>query len=161
MKPTQTQVLYALYKKIFGEDFNCEDIKHKIRLQKVAFLLYEKRVPCGAYAFVWDKYGPFSAELSDDMKKIVKTPIPEIDLREPVDKAVDEISAIIKDHGEIYDIDKWLEAIASIWYMKRYMHPTFTDGKLASKLHEYKDYLDSNKENQRAMKVAKAFFQSN
>ena len=117
--------------------------------------MYEKGISCGDYTFVWDQRGPFSALLSYDMKKECKVSTREVVFSQQVASNIGAIRDETKKHGNVYNKDMWLEALASIQYLKRYMFPTYSDQAIAKKLTEYKPNFSSNSDNIRAFRASR------
>lgn len=152
-KISQPKLLNAVFSNVYGMEFHAESMDNRVMLQKAVFLMREQGVSCGDYEFVWDQFGPFSAELSDDMKMAVEDMSDEpvefnqqaISIMERLKKAFSQESA--------YSRRYWVETLASLWYLKQYMYPSLDDEKIIQKLEDKKTDLRNHDENIKAMKI--------
>ena len=156
------QLIMPLYKEIFGVEFqNAMDCR--IALQKVVYLLEELGIVMGDYSFSWYKYGPYSPELQEEIRCPGKSEsnsgkLPWNFCKEVRD-AVNEIKTIVdSEQRGRYSIRYWLEAVASLLYLKRYMYRSYSDDELLQELHNRKDYLGHADINQNALKLVKDKF---
>lgn len=152
---SQPKLLTAVFYNVYGNEFRAERIDDRVMLQKAVFLMREKGVSCGNYEFVWDQYGPFSAELSDDMKMAI-----EDETTEPVEFNQEAIG-IMKDLKRVfgykttYSLRYWVETIASLLYLKQYMYPSYTEEEIINVLEKKKQNLEKHEENVKAMEALK------
>ena len=152
---TQSQLLHALFEEVLDSTPDFSQFEHRVLMQKIVFLMHEKGISCGDYTFVWDQRGPFSALLSDDMKKECKVSTREVVFSQQAASTIGAIRDETKKHGNVYNRDMWLEALASVQYLKRYMFPTYSDQAIAKKLTEYKPNFSSNSDNIRALRASR------
>jgi uncharacterized protein YwgA len=151
-RTSQANLLNAVFGNVYGTRFQPGSIDDRVKLQKAVFLMRERGISCGDYEFVWDQYGPFSAELSDDMKM-------EVDASElPVEfnQEAIEIMECLKSafaRETAYSVRYWVEAIASLLYLKRYVYPSYTDENIIRVLECKKKDLNDHNENKKAMNV--------
>lgn len=154
---SQQRLLNIIFNKVYEKEFNREDLDDRIMLQKAVFLLREFGVSCGEYDFVWDHYGPFSPDLSDDMKKEV-TDQGDVEFTDKADKIITQLREVFSAHGE-YSVRYWSEAVASLRYLMVYMYPLLSDDEIINKLEEEKKKtLINHEENVRAMRYVKQLF---
>lgn len=150
---SQQKLLNAVFYNVYGTKFRSTNMDDKIMLQKAVFLMRERGVLCGNYEFVWDQYGPFSAELSDDMK---------MEIEDEDDQTVEfssdalHIMKCLKKafaSETAYSVRYWAETIASLFYLKQYMYPSYDDEKIIQVLECKKSNLKNHEENVKAMNV--------
>jgi len=154
---SQQKLLNAVFSKVYGSEFQSADMDNRVMLQKAVFLMREQGVSCGDYEFVWDQYGPFSAELSDDMKMEIE----DADNQQPVKFSLEALTIMERlkkafSCETAYSVRYWAEAIASLFYLKQYMYPSYDDEKIIQVLETKKrDTLNNHEENVKAMNVLK------
>lgn len=152
-KISQPKLLNAVFCNVYGTEFHAEDLDDRVKLQKAVFLMREQGVSCGNYEFVWDQYGPFSAELSDDMKMVVDDISEQpIEFNQEAKKIMECLKKVFADKAA-YSVRYWVEAIASLLYLKRYMYPSYADEKIIEVLEFKKPDLKNHEENIKAMKI--------
>lgn len=156
-KVSQQRMLSVIFEKVYGREFRKEDLDDRVMLQKAVFLLREFGVSCGRYDFVWDHFGPFSPDLSDDMKK-ESADNEDVEFTDKAEKVMERLNKLFSNHGE-YTMRYWAEAIASLRYLMTHMYPLYSDEKIISKLEEMKsESLFKHDENLRALKEMKTLF---
>ena len=155
-KVSQQKLLNTLFEIVYGRGFQSQDREDRILLQKAIFLMREVGISCGKYFFVWDHYGPFSPELSDDMKLPVDPDEQDMSFNDATEKVMQQLSELFSSPFE-YSQLHWVETIASLKYMKDYMYPTYDDEQLIAELEARKGYLSRHDENQKAMAALNAF----
>lgn len=151
---SQPKLLNAVFSNVYGTEFQADSINDRVKLQKAVFLMRERGVSCGDYEFVWDQYGPFSAELSDDMKMAVDTSMPPVEFNQEA-IAIMECLKRVFSYESAYSIRYWVEAIASLLYLKQYVYPSYTDEKIIEVLEKRKSDLGNHEENIKAMNALK------
>lgn len=148
---SQRQLLESIFVEIFQRNFHPTSLEDRIILQKAVYLMRNLGISCGDYEFVWDKFGPFSPSLSDDMKKeMIQTDYP-IRFTKEAERIMNSLKNIFSDIDE-YSICNWVETIASLHYLREYMYPSFSDDQIIQKLETLKEHLRNHTENVRAMK---------
>lgn len=156
-KPSQQRLLYAIFNNVFSQEFDASSIDDRVMLQKAVFLMHELGVACGDYTFSWDCYGPFSPDLSDDMKRMVEDDIP-VKFSKKAIQVMKRLREIFGIHSE-YEKRYWTEAIASLYYLKKYMYPTSTNDNVVLELENLKRYyLNNHTENIKALEAAEILF---
>lgn len=155
-KVSQQRLLNIIFEKVFSEKFNKDEMDDRIMLQKAVYLLREFGVSCGEYDFVWDHYGPFSPDLSDDMKKEV-TDCGDVEFTDKANRHMEQLCEIFSDNGE-YSVRYWSEAVASLRYLMVHMYPLWSDEQIIGELEKEKRTLSKHEENVRAMKCVKQLF---
>jgi uncharacterized protein YwgA len=151
-KISQANLLNAVFHNVYGTKFRPDCIDDRVKLQKAVFIMRERGISCGDYEFVWDQYGPFSAELSDDMKMEVDAS----ELSVKFNQEATDIMACLKRafaRETTYSVRYWAEAIASLLYLKQYVYPSYTDEDIIQVLERKKKDLNNHNENEKAMKV--------
>lgn len=156
-KPSQQRLLCAIFLNVFDREFDVSSMDDRVMLQKAVFFMHELGVSCGAYTFSWDCYGPFSPDLSDDMKKEVKDNI-QVNFSEKATRVMEKLKnlfGIQSDYKERY----WAEVLASLYYLKNYMYPTNTDEAIVQKLEIIKSgTLGNHTENCKAINILNELF---
>lgn len=150
-KISQQLLLSAVFRKVMSRELISDDLGDRIILQKIVFLMHEMGISCGDYRFVWDLYGPFSPALSDDMKKRVVEERPVL-FNSDAEDAMRSINRIFFEKTE-YELRSWIEAIASLLYLKEYMYPSYSNEELTAELERRKPALQNHKENLRALAI--------
>ncbi len=151
---SQQRLLNAVFYNVYGVEFCSTNMDDKVMLQKAVFLMREQGVSCGDYEFVWDQYGPFSAELSDDMKMEIENEDRQatVEFSSEAWTIMNRLkTAFAKDTA--YSSRYWVEAIASVFYLKKYMYPSYDDAKIIQVLESKKKDLRNHEENIKAMNV--------
>ena len=152
---SQPRLLNAVFRNVYGMESHADSMDNRVMLQKAVFLMRERGVSCGDYEFVWDQYGPFSAELSDDMKIAVEdAPALSVAFSQEAMEIMECLKKAFFCETE-YSLRYWAEAIASLLYLKKYVYPSYTDEEIIEALENRKKDLRNRKENQKAMKVLK------
>lgn len=151
---SQQKLLNAVFYNVYGTEFCSTNMDDKVMLQKAVFLMREQGVLCGDYEFVWDQYGPFSAELSDDMKMEIE----EDDSQKPVKFSPEALTIMERLKKAFtcetaYSVRCWAETIASLFYLRQYMYPSYDDDKIIEVLERKKSNLRNHEENVKAMNV--------
>ncbi len=156
-KPSQQRLLCVVFFNVFGREFDASSMDDRVMLQKAVFFMHELGVSCGDYTFSWDCYGPFSPDLSDDMKKEVKDDI-QVNFSQKAKGVIEKLKnlfGIQSDYTERY----WAETLASLYYLKNYMYPTSTDEAIVQKLEDIKrGSLDNHTENCKAINTLNGLF---
>lgn len=151
-KISQANLLNAVFQNVYGRNFDAKNIEDRVMLQKAVFLMRECGISCGEYEFVWDQYGPFSAELSDDMKVETENSSVEVKFNQDAKNIMGHLKNVFAQDTQ-YNVRYWAEAIASILYLKQYMYPSYTDDEILRTLEERKEKLRNHQENLKAMKA--------
>lgn len=154
--------LQAIYSYIYGESFvNNQDNKDAlldkhVKLQKAIYLLQESGVPsCGSFYFTWDKLGPYSPELDDQVKDIRKSEADcsEINSSETFSdneqKQLTLLKVLLNPEPNDFsflsrnDVDKrlWVELVGSIHFLKTYVFLFDDDETINEKLRQVKPHL--------------------
>lgn len=159
-KIPQQSVLKAVFARVYGREFQATVMDDRVMMQKAVFLLREFGVSCGPYDFVWDYYGPFSPDLSDDMKMETPDGIPSIEFDSKAIRVMDLLAEVFSEYKK-YSPRYWAEAVASFRYCMAYMYPSCSEEEVISKLEAIKTgSLKDHEENIRAMKSMKKLFAS-
>lgn len=154
----QQSILRAVFARVYGREFQAAVMDDRVMMQKAVFLLREFGVSCGPYDFVWDYYGPFSPDLSDDMKREAPDGVPDIEFDNKAKRVMVLLSEVFSENLK-YSPRYWAEAVASIRYLMVYMYPSCSEEEIIDKLEEIKtDSLRDREENIRAMNSTKKLF---
>lgn len=155
---SQQQLLRAVFSKVLDKEFHADSLDDRVILQKTVFFMRELGLSCGNYKFVWDLYGPFSPALSDDMKKKVREE-KEIVFNQDAEEIMQRLKKVFA-KGESYKLRYWIEAVASLHYLKKYVYPSRSDEEVIAVLErEKKDCLCNHQENLRAMNALTEIFE--
>lgn len=143
------RILIRVYEEITGNSLNARNQDERIILQKTVFLLKEMGVTIGDYRFVWDKYGPFSQSLNNDICIIDESMKPYTgNFSDNTNNIISFIRDIIKETNEEYGLKNWIEAIASFIYLKKYAYPFYDWDNINAYIKEKKPYLSNDEINQ-------------
>ena len=155
---SQFALLAGVFNAIFSRHLNGDEFEERVVLQKAIYLLRELGITCGDYSFSWNKRGPFSPELSDDVKNQTDDLSEKYVFSKVAEQGIARLRDVYSSGCRKYDSNKWFEAVASLHYMKLYMHPSYSEDKLAIKLMEYKPIFADIEENKRAFKALDSIF---
>ncbi len=152
-------LLEAVYKKIYGKDLNFFDFDDRLQIQKTTYLLQELGLHIGEYGFRWYKRGPYSQAVHDDAffvsSKIeyIKKEAEKVQFGERAAKIVEKIKSVIAANPAPYSLPLWLEAVASIHYLKKY-EKIGDDKVVLEKLASEKQHLKDDASNRLALQIA-------
>lgn len=156
-------ILRCVYNYIFDKDFEVKNFEDRLLMQKSVYLMQEMGTSCGDYDYFWYKFGPYSQSLQNDILDMLNN-TSECDVNNfkehLTDRAkanLDNIKGIIaKNPSTSYSNKEWLEAIASLHFLKNYMFLTYSDEKLLEELSNRKSYLNDKEANKIALESVKA-----
>ena len=150
--------LSAIYKYVFGRKFS-NSMDDKIRLQKVVYALNECNMAFGDYVFMWDEHGPFSPELSNDIKRIDPNETYRLSYDSSGRRILSKIKRIFTNipSGISYSEINWIETLMSIHYIQNYIIRNNNQGKVLAYLKQCKPYLSSDSDNIEAYRIVQAF----
>lgn len=148
-KISQQQLLSAVFRKVLDREFRPNSLDDRIILQKLVFFMHEMGITCGNYKFVWDLYGPFSPSLSDDMKKKIDEE-KNVIFNQDAEEVMQNLKQVFFESSN-YELRYWVEAIASLLYLKEYMYPSYSNEELIAELETRKTTLQNHQENLKAM----------
>lgn len=154
-KTSQVKLLSIVFSNVYHKEFCSSDLEHRIMLQKAVFIMHEMGLPCGDYRFVWDQFGTFSLDLSDDMKKEIGKDEDDIVLNEDAVNVMEYLQKLFNKESDDYSVREWAEAIASLLYLRKYVYPSYTDEQLIDSLEDKKKYLRNRQLNLEALNAAK------
>ena len=145
-------VLKEIYKKIYNEDFNYGELKHRIKLQKAVYVLENMGVHVGDYSFSWDKYGPYSLRLDSDAKKcsLIKEQV--VAFSQVAENAFAKMRDYINQCIS-YSCHEWMECIASLHYLSNVWR--IEEDSVIAHLVELKPRLSDNIANAKALEITK------
>lgn len=149
----QEVVLRKLYYDIFEKEFNYNNFEDRMIMQKTMYIIQKMGFDIGGYSFFWYKHGPYSQALQEDCysarHEMHNT---ELTLTSNGKKAVDKIKNIVKNKPDAYRLSNWLEAIASLKYLKD-ENEINGDDNLISELQKRKSHLSDYVSNKEALKI--------
>lgn len=144
-------VLKEIYFKVYNESFNYDELSHRIKMQKSVYLLENMGISVGDYSFSWNKYGPYSLQLDSEAKRCANEEEIAVAFSEDAINVFAKISEIINQVME-YSVEKWVECITSLHYMKHILR--IQEDNLLEELAEKKPYLNSVEANKKALEIA-------
>lgn len=149
----ELNILNTVFSNIFDKQFTFSSFDERLEMQKAVYLMGELGASCGDYGFTWYKHGPYSQSLQNAMFGLIDPPkrLESITLSPNAEKAIKWIRETSSLSREKYDLAEWLEAIASIHYIKTYMWPTSTKRELKSHLKTLKPHLNCEADNDKAI----------
>lgn len=158
-----SDILLRIYKDLTGTDLNPAEKENRVIMQKIVFLLSELGLTVGNYKFVWDRYGPFSQSLQNDINEIKQddTPFSGV-FSESVQQSIIFVKRILQKSEETsYGFRNWIEAVASLLFLKKYMYPSFNWDQINTKLVSLKAYLSNEEDNKEAIESCKSILEYN
>lgn len=145
-------VLKELYKKVYDNSFNYDDMDSRIMLQKAVYLIENMGVNVGDYSFSWDKYGPYSLALDYDSERCSKTSERAVTFSGYAEECINRLKSYVC-NKEAYSCKCWVECIAALHYLRVVYH--LDDVQIIEELKRRKPYLDNYAANQKALSIAK------
>lgn len=147
----QSKVVASVYEGILGEPFDAAQFNDKLKMQKIVYLMRELGANCGDYRFVWHTYGPYSQSLQTELNRMGSDagglgPA----FTDRAKTAVNKLKEILKKPQGTYSEFKWIEALGSTHYLKRYVHPTYDRSEIVEQLMRRKPYLSDRAANEMA-----------
>lgn len=147
-------VLSCTYKEVYDKEYNYLEFSDRLEMQKMVFLMKELGSSCGSYSFMWYKYGPYSQELQNEILGLDCNITSKIQYTQNAQQSIKTIKGILKKNPGIYDLTKWIEAVASIHYLRRYIYSSFNDNYILDKIKEFKPYLNDDFSNKIAYNIS-------
>lgn len=144
-------ILLRLFKEFTERDIDVQNVEDRIIMQKIVFFLDEIGITVGNYSFVLETYGPFSQNLNNDIHNISdEQAIYDGTFPEYIQNAIMYIREIVfAKHTQCsqYTLRQWLEAIASLLFLKKYSYPSCSWDSIEEKMVDLKEYLNNKAEN--------------
>ena len=148
-------ILQRLNVEFVGRKVNVDEIDDRIILQKIVFFLNEVGVGIGKYRFVMETYGPFSQNLNNDIHDFSsEQEMYDGELIPRMNHAISFLKEEIFDKfnaKDPYSLREWIEAIASMLYLKKYSYPSSSWDQIIQKMTSTKQYLGNESENHAAI----------
>lgn len=153
-----SSILLRVYNDFTSERLNTSNPDDKVIMQKIVFLLNELGLVVGDYKFSWDKYGPFSQSLHNDIALISEEDVAyDGEFSSYAQSIIDYAKNIFKKWTETnYSGRNWIETVSSIVFLKRYEYPSLMWEDIITKLVELKSYLNNEEGNLKALECSKA-----
>ncbi len=140
------EVVYRLSLELLG-NYHLESLDQRIQQQK-ALYLFQSCVADLDFSFNWYIYGPYSPDLTkvlfsieQDREKVRAGGVALGKIPNHIREPLDALKNIIDDVPELLSKTHWLEALASVKFLKRRKKPA---DQIISKLSEDKPYLSDN-----------------
>lgn len=149
-------ILYASFRNIFDKNFIFSDFGDRLRIQKMAYLVHALGVRLGDYGFRWYKRGPYSQAVQDDAIfvsshiDIVNSESSRIVFTPKAESTFLQIKSFIANKPSVYNDAIWLEAIASLHYLRKRMN--YDDEHAILYLEEVKPHLSNREANELALR---------
>ena len=143
-------VLKELYRKVYDETFEYSSFEKRIKLQKAVYLIENMGLNVGDYSFSWHKYGPYSLGLDCDALNADDSEEKEIIFSETAEAAFQKIKNFAQ-KAVSYSCDKWMECIASLYYLKTVYR--YSEDMLIDQLVKREPYLNDTDSNQLALSL--------
>ncbi|MDD4390336.1 MAG: hypothetical protein PHW03_05980 [Eubacteriales bacterium] len=154
--------LASIYNNLFDQRFDCNRFEHRLELQKGIYLLQDLGVPVSEYGFSWYKHGPYSQTLLDDMYRMNDASISTEDLSDYSQEQflkLREAFTYSPLNEEEYNLQNWVECVASIHFLKENVLPRAASEELIlDELTRRKPHLSNFNLNQKAFKVVNSLF---
>lgn len=150
--------LLPIYKAVFDEEFNYGDFDKRMKMQKAVYLLEQMGLGIGNYGYIWYKYGPYSQELQDDMYHQSEMNKATLQFSSEAKSGIEMLRKMLnkKENADIkYDIPRWIECIASLYYLKKNVLPSNAQkSQILQELKHRKNYLTDDAANEVAYQCA-------
>ena len=149
-------ILYAAFQEVFKRPFVFSNFDDRLRIQKMAYLIQSQGIRLGDYGFRWYKRGPYSQAVQDDAifvsanTEIVKAESSTIEFTQRANEVFEKINSFIKEKPKAYSDDIWLEAIASLHFLKK--HKGYDNQKAIGILESEKPHLADRAANEQALR---------
>lgn len=150
--------LRSIYKDVYGEQFSSGNFSHRMKMQHLIYLLQEAGISIGDYNFHWYKHGPYSQQLQNDILVTNENVDHNIRYSESAQHII-HILADLLHHPVYYPPDHWVECLASLEYLKRYVctHDA-SDDLVIRELIKRKPHLNNIVANKSALEVLRREF---
>ena len=140
-----------IYKQVLGKDFNGRSFDDRLKLQKIVYLLENMGVSIGDYNYRWYKHGPYSQTLQDEIldNKTIINPS-DLYLSDYAKEKIKDLNKTLSSLNDpAYDLEQWLECLASLLFIKR-NEKVSNENELINILIDRKPHLDKRAANYRA-----------
>lgn len=163
MVMSSNKYLASIYKLLFEEEFTGRTFEQRLKLQKGIYMLQELGVPVGDYGFSWYKHGPYSQSLLGDIYKKSDVVVEKSKLSK---RSLEQFNRLKNAFSEFkntkYTMEKWVECIASIHYLKeRIVHCGANPDEVIKELVERKPHLNDEDSNTKAYELEVELFSCN
>lgn len=149
-----SDVLSSAFSQVYSRQFKSSSFDDRLEMQKMAFLMKELGTSCGDYSFVWYKYGPYSQELQNDIIRLTCDSDGEIVFTPKAIHNMERIREILNVQHNNYTCAYWIEAIASVYYLRKYIYPFLEKNDVLVKLKALKTYLEDDQLNDLAYNIS-------
>jgi len=154
------KVLASVFKRVFEVPINPKRFEDQLCMQKAAYFLKQMEMACGEYRFFWFLHGPYSTRLDFDTKMIsndVATELP-IEFEENHEKGLDALKKLFEvppqshePQEKVYSKAEWVETLASLDYIQKYLLIPSTKEELLNKFIKCKPDLKNQELNSLAL----------
>lgn len=146
-------LLGTIYKDVYGKQFSSDCFSNRMKMQNLIYLLQEAGISVKDYNFQWYQHGPYSQQLQNDMLDIDDNIDHNIRYSESAQRII-HILADLLHHPVYYPPDHWVECLASLEYLKRYVctHDT-SDDLVIRELIKRKPHLNNIAANKLALEA--------
>ncbi len=145
-------ILQAIYRKVFNTDLNYNEFSHRMNIQKVLYILQKMGLDVGNYGFSWYKHGPYSQSLQEDAYLTLNSKYIDLEFTNIANQQIEILKDSINSQSKRYTTTEWLEAVASIHYIKTRFLPFSTDSEILEDLVRRKPHLNDGPSNKSALK---------
>ncbi len=146
--------LKPVFKSIFDKEFQPNIFTDRLKMQKTIYILQNMGISVGDYKFMWYKHGPYSQTLQNDILNIKNTDNINIAFSYDAEKEITLLKNAIFEKTINYNIDKWIECLGSILYIKENLLPSSSSDKIILKeLKERKPHLNNDDDNKHALQT--------
>ena len=151
-------LLAPIYKDVYGEQFSSGNFSHRMKMQKLIYLLQEAGISIGDYNFHWYKHGPYSQQLQNDILVTNGNVDRDIRYSETAKIIVSKLTIILNKQTS-YSKDTWAECLASLQYLRSNVFSfNSSDDSIIDELTKRKPHLSDKKTNKLALKELKTMF---
>lgn len=135
----------TVFNELASKNFVNTDFDQKLLMQKYAYFMNECSVPCGDYGFFWNSRGPYSQKLQNEMFSFDNESYNYIELKQKAYDAFRKIRRLFVDMPDGFSNSSWMELLASIHFLKKYVYSCFDDDFVFSELCRLKPQFDQKK----------------
>ncbi len=130
---------------LYNRPFDYSVFNDRLLIQKTIYILQEMGMSIGDYSFKWHKYGPYSQSVQDDGFRLLSTQADgmiQIRFTDYGISILDNFRTLLNQKPHSVSTERWLEAVASIHYIKRNCLPLAADNELVDELIKRKPHFN-------------------
>lgn len=150
-------VLQGVYNEVFGRSMDYNSFDDRLNIQKTIYILQKMGLDFNEYGYSWYKHGPYSQSVQDDAYQTLHINSNDytFEFTEVAKNSLSLLKSFIERNPGAYSNSAWLEAIASLHYLRTYFFPGDNDITLVENLKERKPHLNDEASNLLAIELVK------